>query len=83
MLYLITDILPPRATNFASNEYRSWLSRTPSTSAIYDQLKCNRVDSLLRQKSRFTFSAENLPEQTRQVRKFYFLIQLFFEKIFT
>lgn len=57
----------PNTSVFTSDEYRAWLSRTPSTSAIYDRLKSNRDSSLLRQKGRFTFSAENLPERTRQV----------------
>ena len=66
ILYFNAGILRP-TSNFTSDEYRAWLSRTPSTSAIYDQLKSNRDNTLLRQKSRFTFSAENLPERTRQV----------------
>ncbi|XP_065214984.1 rho GTPase-activating protein 100F isoform X2 [Planococcus citri] len=56
----------PTTNVFTADEYRAWLSRTPSTSAIYDRLKSNRDSSLLRQKGRFTFSAENLPERTRQ-----------------
>lgn len=57
----------PTTSVFTADEYRAWLTRTPSTSAIYDRLKSNRDSSLLRQKGRFTFSAENLPERTRQV----------------
>ncbi|XP_018910340.1 rho GTPase-activating protein 100F isoform X3 [Bemisia tabaci] len=46
---------------FTSDEYRAWLSRTPSTSAIYDRLRAGQQKA-----QRFTFSAENLPERTRQ-----------------
>lgn len=80
---LIAGNFLPTTSVFTSDEYRAWLSRTPSTSAIYDKLKYNRDNSLLRQKNRFTYSAENLPERTRQVMKmstcFFFLS--FFEII--
>lgn len=67
--WLISGNFLPTTSVFTADEYRAWLSRTPSTSAIYDKLKSNRDNSLLRQKNRFTFSAENLPERTRQVLK--------------
>ncbi|XP_060529396.1 rho GTPase-activating protein 100F isoform X2 [Cylas formicarius] len=42
------------------DEYRQWLSRTPSTSAIYEQIRASR-DVLNQQRAaRFTFSAENI-----------------------
>ncbi|XP_050435790.1 rho GTPase-activating protein 100F-like isoform X2 [Adelges cooleyi] len=51
---------------FTADEYRAWMSRAPSTSAIYDRIR-NVCDSSLKQQKvqRFTFSAENLPERTR------------------
>ncbi|XP_017778352.1 PREDICTED: rho GTPase-activating protein 100F isoform X6 [Nicrophorus vespilloides] len=42
------------------DEYRQWLSRTPSTSAIYEQIRASR-DVLNQQRAaRFTYSAENI-----------------------
>ncbi|XP_050536599.1 rho GTPase-activating protein 100F-like isoform X2 [Daktulosphaira vitifoliae] len=51
---------------FTADEYRAWMSRAPSTSAIYDRIR-NVCDSSIKQQKvqRFTFSAENLPERTR------------------
>lgn len=51
---------------FTADEYRAWMSRAPSTSAIYDRIR-NVCDPSLKQQKvqRFTFSAENLPERTR------------------
>lgn len=60
--------IPSSPSVFSADEYRAWLSRAPSTSAIYERIRAR--DSLLRQQKaaqRFTFSAENLPERTRQV----------------
>lgn len=51
---------------FTADEYRAWMSRAPSTSAIYDRVRGACDPSLKQQKmQRFTFSAENLPERTR------------------
>ncbi|CAL8093365.1 unnamed protein product [Orchesella dallaii] len=43
-------------------EYRAWMTRAPSTSAIYERLKTSRDSDLLQAQkaAKFTFSAENL-----------------------
>nr|XP_022901386.1 rho GTPase-activating protein 100F isoform X5 [Onthophagus taurus] len=52
--------VPSSPTIFTSDEYRQWLSRTPSTSAIYEQIRASR-DVLNQQRAaRFTYSAENI-----------------------
>lgn len=57
---------------FTADEYRTWLSRAPSSSAIYSAA---RGAPLLGQKAqRFTFSAENLPQRARQVSHVFHII---------
>ncbi len=73
---IVGNYLNSTSNVFTSDEYRAWLSRTPSTSAIYDKLKYNRESAFLRQKNRFTFSAENIPEKTGLVK--YLKIQKLF-----
>lgn len=52
---------------FTSDEYRQWLSRTPSTSAIYEQIRASR-DVLNQQRAaRFTYSAENIHAALKDV----------------
>ncbi|KAB0794796.1 hypothetical protein PPYR_11635 [Photinus pyralis] len=52
--------IPSSPSVFTSDEYRQWLSRTPSTSAIYEQIRASR-DVLNQQRAaRFTYSAENI-----------------------
>lgn len=52
--------IPSSPSVFTSDEYRAWLSRTPSTSAIYEQIRASR-DVLNQQRAaRFTYSAENI-----------------------
>ncbi|KAL1116729.1 hypothetical protein AAG570_005201 [Ranatra chinensis] len=53
---------------FTADEYRSWLTRTPSSSAIYSSAAAAMMGGSSNQKAsqRFTFSAENLPQRTRQ-----------------
>ncbi|GLV44424.1 Rho GTPase activating protein at 100F [Carabus blaptoides fortunei] len=52
--------IPSSSSVFTSDEYRAWLSRTPSTSAIYEQIRASR-DVLNQQRAaRFTYSAENI-----------------------
>ncbi|KAF5284035.1 hypothetical protein FQR65_LT13617, partial [Abscondita terminalis] len=52
--------IPSSTSVFTSDEYRQWLSRTPSTSAIYEQIRASR-DVLNQQRAaRFTYSAENI-----------------------
>lgn len=54
---------------FLPDEYRQWLSRTPSTSAIYEQIRASR-DVLNQQRAaRFTYSAENIHDALKNVRK--------------
>ncbi|XP_052120134.1 rho GTPase-activating protein 100F isoform X1 [Frankliniella occidentalis] len=53
--------LPSSPSVFTADEYRAWLQRTPSTSAIYERIRANRDAALAHQRaSRLTFSAENL-----------------------
>uniref|UniRef100_A0A8D9BH80 Rho GTPase-activating protein 100F n=1 Tax=Cacopsylla melanoneura TaxID=428564 RepID=A0A8D9BH80_9HEMI len=61
---------------FTADEYRAWMSRTPSSSAIFDRIRgstsTSAASSIIRQKGqRFTFSAENIPERTRQSELLY------------
>lgn len=59
--------IPSLPNVFTSDEYRAWLSRTPSTSAIYEQIRASR-DVLNQQRAaRFTFSAENIHDALKQV----------------
>ncbi|KAL1490184.1 hypothetical protein ABEB36_012918 [Hypothenemus hampei] len=52
---------------FSSDEYRQWLSRTPSTSAIYEQIRASR-DVLNQQRAaRFTYSAENIHDALKNM----------------
>ncbi|XP_072378931.1 rho GTPase-activating protein 100F isoform X1 [Diabrotica undecimpunctata] len=49
------------------DEYRQWLSRTPSTSAIYEQIRASR-DVLNQQRAaRFTYSAENIHDALKNM----------------
>ncbi|CAB3385313.1 Hypothetical predicted protein [Cloeon dipterum] len=58
--------VPSSPSIFTSEEYRTWMQRTPSTSAIYDRLRASgrsnslASDILSTHRPRFTFSAENL-----------------------
>jgi len=61
--------IPSSPSIFTSDEYRAWMQRTPSTSAIYDRLRHSSAatgrssaasDILSTHRPRFTFSAENL-----------------------
>lgn len=63
--------LPSSPSVFTADEYRAWLQRTPSTSAIYERIRANRDAALAHQRaSRLTFSAENLNllDRAREVR---------------
>lgn len=60
--------IPSSPSIFTSDEYRQWLSRTPSTSAIYEQIRASR-DVLNQQRAaRFTYSAENIHAALKDVR---------------
>lgn len=59
--------IPSSPSIFTSDEYRQWLSRTPSTSAIYEQIRASR-DVLNQQRAaRFTYSAENIHAALKDV----------------
>nr|XP_015839302.1 PREDICTED: rho GTPase-activating protein 100F isoform X3 [Tribolium castaneum] len=54
------------------DEYRQWLSRTPSTSAIYEQIRASR-DVLNQQRAaRFTYSAENIHDALKNIEGGYY-----------
>lgn len=53
---------------FTSDEYRAWLRRAPSSSAIVDQMRMSR-DLLNQQRAhRFSCSAENIHDALKNVR---------------
>ncbi|BES99773.1 Rho-GTPase-activating protein [Nesidiocoris tenuis] len=57
-----------------ADEYRAWLSRAPSSSAIYQSVSRGAGGSLLasqKASQRFAFSSENLPQRTRQSELLY------------
>ncbi|KAH1000451.1 hypothetical protein HUJ04_000357 [Dendroctonus ponderosae] len=59
--------IPSSPSVFSSDEYRQWLSRTPSTSAIYEQIRASR-DVLNQQRAaRFTYSAENIHDALKNM----------------
>ncbi|XP_030762749.1 rho GTPase-activating protein 100F isoform X3 [Sitophilus oryzae] len=59
--------VPSSPSVFSSDEYRQWLSRTPSTSAIYEQIRASR-DVLNQQRAaRFTYSAENIHDALKNM----------------
>ncbi|CAL4064152.1 unnamed protein product [Meganyctiphanes norvegica] len=64
--------IPSSPSIFTSDEYRAWLSRAPSTSAIYERIRQNH-ETLRTQRPglRFTYSAENLTEKTREEAPYY------------
>lgn len=52
---------------FTSDEYRAWLRRAPSSSAIYEQMRTSR-DILNQQRAhRFSCSAENIHDALKNV----------------
>lgn len=61
---------------FTSDEYRAWLRRAPSSSAIYEQMRTSR-DILNQQRAhRFSCSAENIHDALKNVCS---LFKYFFE----
>ncbi|KAF6197913.1 hypothetical protein GE061_007655 [Apolygus lucorum] len=57
-----------------ADDYRAWLSRAPSSSAIYQSVSRSGTGSLLasqKASQRFAFSSENLPQRTRQSELLY------------
>ncbi|XP_044017626.1 rho GTPase-activating protein 100F isoform X4 [Aphidius gifuensis] len=53
--------LPSSPSIFTSDEYRAWLSRTPSTSALYEQIRATT-----NRPPRYTYSAENIHAAVKQ-----------------
>lgn len=67
-MFRLQGRIPSSPSVFTSDEYRAWLSRTPSTSAIYEQIRASR-DVLNQQRAaRFTYSAENIHAALKEVR---------------
>lgn len=56
--------------NFTSAEYKAWMQRAPSTSAIYERLRQSREAIEAHRSAKLTFSAENLVEKAKQVRHY-------------
>lgn len=67
---------------FTSDEYRAWLTRAPSSSAIYQSSTLRGGPSLLAQRAsqRLAFSSENLPQRTRQVNIVEFICLFFLNR---
>ncbi len=66
--------------NFTAAEYKAWMQRAPSTSAIYERLRQSREAIEAHRAAKLTFSAENLVEKAKQVTfsaVFYLFIYLF------
>ncbi|XP_076300595.1 rho GTPase activating protein at 100F isoform X4 [Lasioglossum baleicum] len=53
--------IPSSPSVFTSDEYRAWLSRTPSTSALYEQIRATTT-----RPPRYTYSAENIHAAANQ-----------------
>lgn len=61
-------MVAPSPSIFTSDEYRAWLRRAPSSSAIYEQMRTSR-DILNQQRAhRFSCSAENIHDALKNVR---------------
>lgn len=58
--------IPSSPSVFTSDEYRAWLSRTPSTSALYEQIRATTT-----RPPRYTYSAENIHAAANQVNNIY------------
>ncbi|XP_015433562.1 PREDICTED: rho GTPase-activating protein 100F [Dufourea novaeangliae] len=53
--------IPLSPSVFTSDEYKAWLSRTPSTSALYEQIRATTT-----RPPRYTYSAENIHAAANQ-----------------
>jgi hypothetical protein len=71
-IYLYGSIgrIPSSPSVFTADEYRAWLQRTPSTSAIYERIRTSRDILQSQAAPRFTYSAENLLDRSREVSEF-------------
>ncbi|XP_031634620.1 rho GTPase-activating protein 100F isoform X4 [Contarinia nasturtii] len=64
-------IVAPATSIFTSDEYRAWLRRAPSSSAIYEQMRTSR-DILNQQRAhRFSCSAENIHDALKNCSSIY------------
>ena len=64
----------PGQAIFTAAEYKAWMQRAPSTSAIYERLRQGREAIEAHRVAKLTYSAENLVEKTKQVFfPFYFI----------
>lgn len=64
---LRSRMVAPSPSIFTSDEYRAWLRRAPSSSAIYEQMRTSR-DILNQQRAhRFSCSAENIHDALKNV----------------
>lgn len=57
--------------NFTAAEYKAWMQRAPSTSAIYERLRQSRDAIEAHRMAKLTFSAENLVEKAKQEIPYY------------
>lgn len=69
---IISDLLRSRISAspsiFTSDEYRAWLRRAPSSSAIHEQMAKTNRDIFNHQRAqRFSCSAENIHDVLRNV----------------
>uniref|UniRef100_T1IK21 Rho GTPase-activating protein 100F n=1 Tax=Strigamia maritima TaxID=126957 RepID=T1IK21_STRMM len=62
--------IPSSPSVFTAAEYRAWLNRAPSTSAIYEKLKKSREVLHAQKSARVTYSAENLLDRRREDQGF-------------
>lgn len=63
-------MVAPSPSIFTSDEYRAWMRRAPSSSAIYEQMRTSR-DILNQQRAhRFSCSAENIHDALKNVSDF-------------
>ena len=65
---------------FTAAEYKAWMQRAPSTSAIYERLRQSREALEAQRAAKLTFSAENITDKTKQVKLFF--CEVFFVKFF-
>lgn len=61
--------IPSSPSVFTSDEYRAWMSRTPSTSALYEQIRATTS-----RPPRYTYSAENIHAAVNQVFRLIILV---------
>lgn len=74
--FIFVDLRSRMANNpsiFTSDEYRAWLRRAPSSSAICEQMRASR-DILNQQRAhRFSCSAENIHDALKHVSENFLL----------